>query len=216
MQKEWSDIATCIGKVVVELRQAMQRQGWANKSTLTDTEKVYVAIAYNCGRANPALGFKQGHRSDDGRFYGENVFEFLRIAQSISIRPRGKQVAQPSQTAAPLPAPTPVDVTEDVYEVDVRETALSLRSEPRIDPRNPRANVIAQLPAGQMVVRMSGNKVTNFLRFKQASTARIFTGSRRPSICVRSKCQKQFLWLHRKRRLRQQASWRCICRASLE
>ena len=162
LQKKWADIAACIGKVIVELRQAMQRQGWANKTALTDTEKVYVAIVYNCGRANPALGFKQGHRSDDGRFYGENVFEFLRIAQSISIRPRGKLIARPIQTAAPLPSPTPVDVTEDVYEVDVRETTLSLRSEPRIDPRNPRANVIGQLPAGQMVVRMSGKKGDKF------------------------------------------------------
>jgi len=162
LQEKWSDLAACIGKIIGELRQAMQRQGWANKTTLTDTEKVYVAIAYNCGHANPARGFKQGHPSDDGRFYGENVFEYLRIAQSISIRPRGKQVAQPSQTAAPLPAPTPVDVTEDVYEVEVRETTLSLRSEPRIDPRNRRANVIAQLPAGQMVVRMSGKQGDKF------------------------------------------------------
>jgi hypothetical protein len=161
LQKKWSDIAACIGKVMVELRQAMQRQGWADKTTLTDTEKVYVAIAYNCGRANPARGFKQGHQSDDGRFYGENFFEFLRIAQSISIRPRGKQAARPIQTAAPLPSPTPVDVTDDVYEVDVR-SSLSLRSEPRIDPRNPRANVIAQLPGGQMVVRMSGKQGDKF------------------------------------------------------
>lgn len=161
LQKKWSDIAACTGKIIDELRQAMQRQGWANKMTLTDTEKVYVAIAYNCGRANPARGFKQGHQSDDGRFYGENIFEFLRIAQSISVRPRGKLVKQPSETAAPLPPPTPVDVTDDVYEVDVR-SSLSLRSEPRIDPRNPRANVIAQLPAGQMVVRMSGKQGDKF------------------------------------------------------
>jgi hypothetical protein len=162
IQKKWCDIAACIGKVIAELRQAMQRQGWANKATLTDTERVYVAIAYNCGRANPALGFKQGHQSDDGRFYGENVFEFLRIAQSISIRPRAKRIARPIQTTAPLPPPTPVDVTDDVYEVDVRGSTLSLRSEPRIDPRNPRVNVIAQLPAGQMVVRMSGKESDKF------------------------------------------------------
>jgi hypothetical protein len=162
LQKKWCDIAACIGKVIVELRQAMQRQGWANKATLTDTERVYVAIAYNCGRANPALGFKQGHQSDDGGFYGENVFEYLRIAQSISVRPRGKLIARPIQTAAPLPPPTPVDVTDDVYEVQVRQTTLSLRREPRIDPRNPRANVIAQLPAGQMVVRMAGKQGDKF------------------------------------------------------
>jgi hypothetical protein len=163
LQKKWGDIAACIGKVIIELRQAMQRQGWGDKVTLTDTEKVYLAIAYNRGRANPTLGFKQGYRSDDGRFYGENVFEYLRIAQSISVRPRGKLVKRPGKTAAPLPPPTPVEVTDDVYEVDVRSSStLSLRSEPRIDPRNPRANVIGQLPAGQMVVRMSGKQGDKF------------------------------------------------------
>ena len=163
LQKKWCDIGACIGKFAVELQQAMQRQGWTDKVTLTDTEKVYIAIAYNRGRANPALGFKQGYQSDDGRFYGENVFEYLRIAQSVSVRPRGKRVKQPSQTAAPLPPPTPVDVTDDVYEVDVRSSStLSLRSEPRIDPSNPRANVIGQLPAGQMVVRMSGKQGDKF------------------------------------------------------
>ena len=75
------------GKCVAELNAAMERQGWANKTTLSDTEKVYVAIAYNTGRANPALGFKQGYRSDDGKYYGENIVEYLALAQSIS--PRG-------------------------------------------------------------------------------------------------------------------------------
>jgi hypothetical protein len=175
LQKKWCNIAACIGKIILELRQAMQRQGWANKGTLTDTEKVYVAIAYNRGRANPALGFKQGHQSDDGRFYGENVFEYLRIAQSISVRSRGTLTGQPVQTAAPLPPPTPVEVTDDVYQVEV-QTTLSLRSEARIDPRNPRANVIAQLPAGQMVVRMSGKKGDKFFEVQTSLNGAHFHG----------------------------------------
>ncbi len=162
LQKKWSDIAACIGKIIGELRQAMQRQGWANKTTLTDTEKVYVAIAYNCGRANPARGFKQGHPSDDGRFYGENVFEFLRIAQQIVVAAPLKIVSTPPETAAPLPPPTPVEVTEDVYQVDPREPGVPLLKKPRINKRNPAANVIAQLPAGQMMIRISGKKRAKF------------------------------------------------------
>ena len=77
LEKKWCDIAACIGKLLVELREAMRRQCLANKSALSDTEKVYVAIAYNKGRAKPALGFKQGYKSDDGRYYGENVCEYL-------------------------------------------------------------------------------------------------------------------------------------------
>ena len=162
LQKKWSDIAACIGKIVIELRQAMQRQGWANKTTLTDTEKVYVAIAYNCGRANPARGFKQGHQADDGRFYGENIFEYLRLAQQVIVAAPVKIVSTPPETAAPLPPPTPVEVTEDVYQVDPREPGISLLKKPRINKRNPAANVIAQLPAGQMMVRISGKKRAKF------------------------------------------------------
>ena len=176
LEKKWCDIAVCIGKVIVELREAMHRQGLGNNATLTDTEKVYVAIAYNHGRANPTLGFKQGYQSDDGRYYGENVFEYLRIAQTVSFGAWAKLVATSTATAAPLPPPTPVEATDDVYEVDVRESTLRLRSEPKIDKRDPRANVIAQLPAGQMVVRISGKKGDEFFEVETSLNGAHFRG----------------------------------------
>jgi hypothetical protein len=176
LQRKWCDIGACIGKLLTELRQAMQRQCWGNKATLTDTERVFVAIAYNKGTANPALGFKQGYQSDDGRYYGENVFEFLRIAQTISIG-RQPQIAIPvPDTAAPLPPPTPVEEIADVYEVNVRETALCLRSTPTIDQRNPGGNVIAQLPAGQMVVRISGKRGDQFFEVETSLNGAHFHG----------------------------------------
>jgi hypothetical protein len=176
LQRKWCDIAACIGKLLTELRQAMQRQCWANKATLTDTERVFVAIAYNKGRANPALGFKQGYQSDDGRYYGENVFEFLRIAQTISISGQPKIATPVPDTAAPLPPPTPVEEMADVYEVNVRETALCLRSTPTIDQSNPGGNVIAQLPAGQMVVRISGKRGDQFFEVETSLNGAHFQG----------------------------------------
>ncbi len=175
LEKKWCDIAACLSKFIVELREATRRQGWTDKSALSDTEKVYVAIAYNKGRANPTLGFKQGHKSDDGRYYGENVFEYLRTAQTISLGTPAEAVA-PTLTAAPLPPPTPVEATDDVYEVDVRESTLCLRSEPKIDKRDPRANVIAQLPAGQMVVRISGKKGDEFFKVETSLNGAHFRG----------------------------------------
>jgi len=176
LEKKWCDIAACIGKLLVELREAMRRQCLANKSALSDTEKVYVAIAYNKGRAKPALGFKQGYKSDDGRYYGENVFEYLRIAQTIGVGAPAKLVATSALTRAPLPPPTPVEATDDVYEVDVRGSTLRLRSEPRIDKRDPRANVIAELPAGQMVVRISGKKADEFFEVETSLNGAHFRG----------------------------------------
>lgn len=175
LEKKWCDITACIAKVIVELRAAMQRQCWTNKTALNDTEKVYLAIAYNCGHADLKSGFKQGFESD-GRYYGENIFEYMRLGQTISVAPGAKIIATTSETAAPLPPPTPVDATADVYEVDVRHTDLMLRSEPKIDKQNPRANVIAQLPAGQMVVRISGKKGDQFFEVETSLNGAHFHG----------------------------------------
>jgi hypothetical protein len=84
LQKKWKDFAACAAKFVKELKAALERQGWANKTTLSDTEQVYVAIAYNRGRADLARGLKQGFKSDDGRYYGENIGAYLTLAGTIS------------------------------------------------------------------------------------------------------------------------------------
>jgi hypothetical protein len=93
LQKKWNDFTACAAKLVEELKAALKRQGWANKTTLSDAEQVYVAIAYNKGTADPAGGFNQGYRSDDGRYYGENIHEYLTLAQSISPRAVGSKKA---------------------------------------------------------------------------------------------------------------------------
>jgi hypothetical protein len=148
---------------------------WSNKTALSDTEKVYVAIAYNCGHADPRSGFQQGFRSD-GRYYGENIFEYLRLAQQIIVAAPLKIVSTPQETAAPLPPPTPVEVTEDVYQVDPREPGVPLLKKPRINKRNPAANVIAQLPAGQMMVRISGKKRAKFFEVQASINGAHFQG----------------------------------------
>jgi hypothetical protein len=89
LQRKWHDFKACVAKLVSELKEALKRQGWATKTSLTDDEKVYVAIAYNAGHANPAHGFKQGYQSDDGKYYGENISEFLQIAKQSPAPPSG-------------------------------------------------------------------------------------------------------------------------------
>ena len=147
----------------------------SKKTAVSNTEKVYVAIAYNYGHADPMNGFKQGFHSD-GRYYGENIFEYIRLAQQIVVGPTLKVVSIPQETAAPLPPPTPVEVTEDVYQVDPREPGVPLLSKPRINKRNPAANVIAQLPAGQMMVRMSGKKGAKFFEVQTSVNGAHFRG----------------------------------------
>ena len=52
LNKKWYDFDNCLNKFVEELHAAMKRAYGSSKSTLTDEEKIYVAIAYNRGSVN--------------------------------------------------------------------------------------------------------------------------------------------------------------------
>jgi hypothetical protein len=56
-----------------------------------------------------------------------------------------------------------VEATGPLYEVDVRDSPLRLRREPKVDDSNPTANVIARLPDGQIVRAVTNKKVNGFL-----------------------------------------------------
>jgi peptidoglycan hydrolase-like protein with peptidoglycan-binding domain len=83
LETQWSDAEACFGRVMDELKQAMVRQGWSSKTILSDEEKLFVAIAYNRGRADLSRGLKQGHRNADGKYYGELVAAYYDLARSI-------------------------------------------------------------------------------------------------------------------------------------
>ncbi len=172
LEKRWADADNCFALCIQELKDAQRRQGWQNKTSLTDEEKVFVAIAYNKGSADPRKGFKQGFRSDDGRFYGECIFEYMNIARTIDI----SGVVQPSPGPAPLPAPTPVPTAKKMYRVQVTSDPLNLRSEPRIPKPNPRSNVKAQLPNGHLVNWVSGKGTDEWLEVETSLNGAFFRG----------------------------------------
>ena len=80
LSKEWARFDGCMAKLLAELKDCLHKVGLQNKSSLTDLEMCAVAIAYNKGSYNPALGLKQGHKSD-GKFYGENIFDFIALSR---------------------------------------------------------------------------------------------------------------------------------------
>ncbi len=187
LRKAWGDFEACLTQFIAELRAAAQRQGWAGRRTLTDDEKVFVAIAYNKGTADCTRGFKQGHVCD-GRCYGENVHEFLHTARSIPtnvitsglrvvpapVLRRAAKAAQPA--AAPL-----IKRIGQVFEVNVGESPLRLRSEPCISAPNPGSNVIARLPKGQLVQNVSKGATGDFLEVEtmfEGATLRGFAASK--------------------------------------
>lgn len=84
LQKEWADIDKIIDMVINELKAARDRiKTYKGKTTLTNTEKIYVAIAYNKGSADITQDFKQGHKNDSGKYYGELVNEFYNLALKL-------------------------------------------------------------------------------------------------------------------------------------
>jgi hypothetical protein len=168
LEKRWAEFDASLGKAMGELKSKRQKIGLGAKSTLTDLEMVAVAIAYNTGGFKPAKGLKQGH-FDGSRFYGEAVFDFLRLSKTIAL----EGATPPVSLAAvggitPLPAPTPVAATGAIFEVEVRNSPLNVRSEPRIPQTKPESNILAKLPDGHLI-RAVNKKVEN--GFRQIETS---------------------------------------------
>jgi hypothetical protein len=153
LERRWRDFEATLGKCLEELRNAARRIGLDSSVTLTDLERVHVAIAYNAGTFKPAKGLKQGH-FDGKQFYGEKILDFLRMSQSAE--------SPPEPGTAAIAPPTPAAATGVTLEVDVEIAPLRLRSEPRKDLAKPSANVIAHLPDGHRVRLISGKKGDEF------------------------------------------------------
>ncbi|WP_129268008.1 hypothetical protein [Bradyrhizobium betae] len=85
LNRGWYDMAECIKRLIKELDAACGRAYGTRKSSLTDDEMMYVAIAYNRGSVRVGGGPQQGFRADDGRFYGENFRQYLALAHATPV-----------------------------------------------------------------------------------------------------------------------------------
>ena len=65
-----------------ELTDKAKKIGLFNKPSLSDMELTAVAIAYNTGNFIPSKGLMQGH-FDGHKFYGQQIFEFIRMAHTV-------------------------------------------------------------------------------------------------------------------------------------
>jgi hypothetical protein len=175
LEKQWRSFAASLAKCIEELRAAMERMGIEDQETLTDLEKVHVAIAYNAGSFKPAKGLKQGF-FDGQKFYGELIADFLRLSQTVSIPAIPALVRAPTPGEAPVAPPTAVPAIGPAFEVDVTDAPLRLRSEPKIDKAHPNANVIARLPDGHRVRLVSGKRTDPFLEVETSLNGGHFQG----------------------------------------
>ena len=83
LERKWRSFDACLAKALGEMTAALKRAYGPNKTSLTDKEMAYVAIAYNKGSVNTAGSLKQGFKDDSGLFYGEAFFNYLTIAHGV-------------------------------------------------------------------------------------------------------------------------------------
>ena len=175
LDRQWRDFGACLQKLIEELKAAMARMGFAHRETLSDLERVHVAIAYNAGSFKPAKGLMQGH-FDGEKFYGQNIFEFQRLSQTVAAAAAPALVPAPSPGLAPIAPPSPVATSGKLFEVDVKESPLRLRSAPKIDRNNPTGNVIARLPDGHRVRLIAGKRTDEFLEVETSLNGALLRG----------------------------------------
>ncbi len=83
LERRWYNFEDCLAVCITELKAALRRTYGRDKTSLTDQEMVYVAIAYNRGRVDFSRGFKQGYKDESGKYYGEHMWEYLKLATSV-------------------------------------------------------------------------------------------------------------------------------------
>jgi len=176
LQFGWYEIQQCLARLLKELNAALHRAYGPNKTTLTDDEMMYVAIAYNAGHVNVGGGPKQGYQDGSGRFYGENFQAFLQMAHTV---PNPSQ-AQPSAPAAVVPetiAPVSPQPASSVAAPAAPAAA------PAAPPAAPAATPTAPAPAGQIDVVSLIQQVSALVRAATAqSTQQAAPGTTIPAL----------------------------------
>jgi hypothetical protein len=163
LEKRYANFDECLQKALGELQNAKKRAGFQDRPTLTDLELAFVCIAYNTGHFNPAKGLKQGFRSDDGKFYGEQVFGFIELSKTVPVDDAVPATPLPTEPAGPLFQVTSTD-------------PLRLRSEALKDQNNPNSNVIARLPNSHVVRAITNEVVNGFLEVETDLEGQHFRG----------------------------------------
>jgi hypothetical protein len=164
LEKRYEKFSETLGKCIGELTDKAKKIGLFNKPSLTDMELAAVAIAYNTGTFKPSLGLKQGF-FDGTKFYGEEIFDFIRVAHTVAVADGSPTLPPPPTGNAIVPTPTPVAATGPFLAVHTQISPLRVRSEPKISSP-PTANVIAQLPDGHPVRAVTGTKAKNFVEIE--------------------------------------------------
>jgi hypothetical protein len=174
LQKRYEQFDQTLGKCLAELKAALRKLRLQDRGALSDLEMAAVGIAYNTGRYRPEKGLKQGH-FDGSKFYGEAIFDFLRLSQTVALPGTTASLAAPGPGTAIVPPPTLPSAGGPFFQVDTQTSALRLRSEPAIS-KPPTANVIGEMPDGHPVRAVTGTPVKGFLEVETSLNGALLRG----------------------------------------
>lgn len=160
LEQRYTIFSEALGKALSELNAKADRlraQGLIGGGTsLSNADLVKIAIAYNTGRYVPSKGLRQGHRSNDGVYYGEAIDRYLRLAQSIVVGETNNDSNNDDRVT---------------MRVEVAST-LNMRSSPNTRSKT---NVIASLPKGHLV-RTLGREINGFWEIETTVRGDTLTG----------------------------------------
>jgi hypothetical protein len=151
LERRWATFGATLAKALSELKSKMAKAGVAGRTSLTDMEMAQVAIAYNRGRYDPALGLKQGHKDQQGVYYGEHFANFLKLAKSVPM------------PAGPAPSRPPAKPDALLYAVTTRGSDLMLRSSPLSADKT---NIIGPMKNGLQVHLISAVPIDGSLQIE--------------------------------------------------
>lgn len=174
LQQRYEHFDQTLGKCIDSLKRALRKLDFQNRELLSDLEMAAVGIAYNTGGYKAGKGLKQGHFNGT-KFYGECIFDFLRLSQTVALPGAMPVLSTPRTGEAILPPPTPLTATGPFMRVDTKTTILRVRSEARIS-RPVTANVKGELPDGHPVRAITGNTVNGFIEIQTSLNGAFLQG----------------------------------------
>jgi hypothetical protein len=108
LHRGYANFDTCLEKCLSELNSARNGIGLGNKTTLTDMQMAFVAIAYNTGPGNfvESKGLMQGH----GGNYGKNVFDYMELAKKVKADPHPANTFTGTATDTTVTVPPAIEL----------------------------------------------------------------------------------------------------------
>ncbi len=175
LDRRWETFSGSLGRAVGELEEALETLGLEDRQEpLSDLEFAHVGIVYNTGGFKPLKGLKQGHQSD-GRFYGENLFDFIRLCHTVAADGAQPVLPVPAPNQAIVPPPSALSGLGVPMRVQTRDGMLRVRSEPVVSVPA-QANVVANLPDGHPVRALTPIAKNGFLEIETSLSGALIRG----------------------------------------